>query len=261
MMIDTHAHIYSSKFDEDREQVIERAFSNGMEYILLPNIDVDSIGPMLDLSTKYENCIPMMGLHPCSVDGEFMSQLNTIKAELFDSSNHYIAVGEIGIDLYWDKTFLKEQLEVFRMQIQWAKEMKIPIVIHARESYPEIFQVLDEENNEQLTGVFHCFSGTEDDANHILSYGGFKLGLGGTITYKKSSLPDVIKNVQIENIVIETDSPYLAPRPYRGKRNESSYLTFIVSKLAEIYQCPENEIIQKTSNNAKELFNIEKFIK
>lgn len=260
-MIDTHTHTYSSRFDEDRDQVIENAISNGVEYMLLPNIDLESIGPMLDLCNKHQNCIPMMGLHPCSVDGDYLLTLKKIKAELFDSPTKFIAVGEIGVDLYWDKTFLKEQLEVFRSQIRWAIELQLPIVIHARESYPEIFQVLDEENNKQLNGVFHCFSGTIDDANHILSYGGFKLGLGGTITYKKSPLPDVVKNIELENIVIETDSPYLAPRPFRGKRNESSYLTYIVNKLSEIYQCPESEIVQKTSSNAKELFKIEKFIK
>lgn len=258
-MIDTHAHIYSSRFDEDREETVERAFSSGVEYILLPNIDLNSIVPMLELSSKYKNCIPMMGLHPCSVTGEFMTQLNQIKAELFESKTNYIAVGEIGIDLYWDKTYLQEQIDAFRLQVQWAKEIDLPIVIHARESYPEIFQVLDDENTEKLSGVFHCFSGTEADAKHVLSYGGFKLGLGGTITYKKSTLPDIIKNIELEHVILETDAPYLAPRPFRGKRNESSYLRYIVAKLADIYQCAESEIIERTSVNATELFNIEKF--
>ena len=219
-MIDTHAHIYSSKFDEDREEVVDRAEKKGVKYLLLPNIDLDSIGPMIDLCESHKNCIPMMGLHPCSIDAGYSNTLEKIRIELFNSKEQYIAVGEIGIDLYWDKTYVQEQMDSFRKQIQWAKELKLPIVIHARDSFPEIFQVLDQENDRDLSGVFHCFSGTENDAQHILSYGGFKMGIGGTITYKKSKLPDVIKNIDLEHILLETDSPYLAPRPFRGKRNE-----------------------------------------
>lgn len=258
-MIDTHAHIYSSKFDEDREEVVDRAEKKGVKYLLLPNIDLDSIGPMIDLCESHKNCIPMMGLHPCSIDAGYSNTLEKIRIELFNSKEQYIAVGEIGIDLYWDKTYVQEQMDSFRKQIQWAKELKLPIVIHARDSFPEIFQVLDQENDCDLSGVFHCFSGTESDAQHILSYGGFKMGIGGTITYKKSKLPDVIKNIDLEHILLETDSPYLAPRPFRGKRNESSYLTYVVTKLSEIYECSENEIIEKTTLNAEELFNIQKF--
>ncbi|MDC1244029.1 TatD family hydrolase [Crocinitomicaceae bacterium] len=258
-MIDTHAHIYSSKFDEDREEVVDRAEKEGVKYLLLPNIDLDSIGPMIDLCESHKNCIPMMGLHPCSIDAGYSNTLEKIRIELFNSKEQYIAVGEIGIDLYWDKTYVQEQMDSFRKQIQWAKELKLPIVIHARDSFPEIFQVLDQENDCDLSGVFHCFSGTENDAQHILSYGGFKMGIGGTITYKKSKLPDVIKNIDLEHILLETDSPYLAPRPFRGKRNESSYLTYVVTKLSEIYECSENEIIEKTTLNAEELFNIQKF--
>ena len=258
-MIDTHAHIYSSKFDEDREEVVDRAEKKGVKYLLLPNIDLDSIGPMIDLCESHKNCIPMMGLHPCSIDAGYSNTLEKIRIELFNSKEQYIAVGEIGIDLYWDKTYVQEQMDSFRKQIQWAKELKLPIVIHSRDSFPEIFQVLDQENDCDLSGVFHCFSGTENDAQHILSYGGFKMGIGGTITYKKSKLPDVIKNIDLEHILLETDSPYLAPRPFRGKRNESSYLTYVVTKLSEIYECSENEIIEKTTLNAEELFNIQKF--
>jgi TatD DNase family protein len=258
-MIDTHAHIYSSKFDEDREEVLNRAKETGVKYLLLPNIDMESIRPMLDLCDSQQNCIPMMGLHPCSIDATYLETLEKIRIELFKSKEQYIAVGEIGIDLYWDKTYVQEQIDSFRKQIQWAKELKLPIVIHARDSYPEIFQVLDQENDRDLSGVFHCFSGTENDAQHILSYGGFKMGIGGTITYKKSKLPDVIKNIDLENILLETDSPYLAPRPFRGKRNESSYLRYVVTKLSEIYECSENQIIEKTTLNAEELFNIQKF--
>ena len=259
-MIDTHAHIYSSKFDEDREEVLNRAKETGVKCLLLPNIDMESIRPMLDLCDSQQNCIPMMGLHPCSIDATYLETLEQIRIELFKSKEQYIAVGEIGIDLYWDKTYVQEQIDSFRKQIQWAKELKLPIVIHARDSYPEIFQVLDQENDRDLSGVFHCFSGTENDAQHILSYGGFKMGIGGTITYKKSKLPDVIKNIDLENILLETDSPYLAPRPFRGKRNESSYLSFVVTKLSEIYECSESQIIERSTLNAEELFNIQKFI-
>jgi TatD DNase family protein len=259
-MIDTHAHIYSSKFDEDRDEVVDRAEKKGVKYLLLPNIDLDSIGPMIDLCNSHKNCIPMMGLHPCSIDAGYSNTLEKIRIELFNSKEQYIAVGEIGIDLYWDQKYVQEQSDAFRLQIQWAKELKLPIVIHARESYPEIFAVLDEENDSNLKGVFHCFSGTESDAAHILSYGGFKMGIGGTITYKKSKLPDVIKNIALEHILLETDSPYLAPRPFRGKRNESSYLSFVVTKLSEIYECSESQIIERSTLNAEELFNIQKFI-
>ncbi len=260
-MIDTHAHIYSSKFDEDRDEVVDRAEENGVRFLLLPNIDLESIEPMIDLCNGRKSCIPMMGLHPCSIDSNYSDTLEKIRIELFKSKEKFIAVGEIGIDLFWDKTYVQEQMGAFRLQIQWAKELKLPIVIHARDSYPEIFQVLDEENDDNLKGVFHCFSGTERDAEKILSYGGFKMGIGGTITYKKSKLPDVIKNIELSNILLETDAPYLAPRPFRGKRNESSYLTYVVTKLSEIYECSENEIIESTTLNAEDLFNIQKFIK
>lgn len=259
-MIDTHAHIYSSKFDEDRDEVVNRAKKKGVKHLLLPNIDLDSIGPMIDLCNNHTNCIPMMGLHPCSIDASYSNTLEKIRIELFNSKEQYIAVGEIGIDLYWDQKYAQEQSDAFRLQIQWARELKLPIVIHARESYPEIFKVLDEENDTDLKGVFHCFSGTESDAAHILSYGGFKMGIGGTITYKKSKLPSVIKNIDLSNILLETDAPYLAPRPFRGKRNESSYLSFVVTKLSEIYECSESQIIERTTLNAEELFNIQKFI-
>jgi TatD DNase family protein len=255
-MIDTHAHIYSSKFDGDRDEVIERAFSEGLEYILMPNIDLESIGPMLEVSAKYKKCLPMMGLHPCSIDDSFEPLLQQVKKELFESKNEYIAVGEIGIDLYWDKTFLEQQIKAFRVQVEWAKELCLPIVIHARESYNELLNILDEENDDRLTGVFHCFSGNQEEASRILSYGGFKLGVGGTVTYKKSELPSVLKDIDLSHIIIETDAPYLSPRPYRGKRNESSYVKYVVGKLADIYDCSEDHIIANTSRNAKVLFNI-----
>jgi TatD DNase family protein len=224
--------------------------------MLLPNIDQSSIEGMLTLADNYPNiCYPMMGLHPCSVDENSLEILKNL--EFFFTENHkFIAVGEIGIDLYWDKTFLKEQIEAFEIQINWAKKYKLPIVIHARDSFNEIFEVLDQMNDEHLTGVFHCFSGNLEQANKVLSYGGFKLGIGGVVTFKKSGLDEVLKNISIDHLILETDSPYLAPTPYRGKRNESSYIPLIAEKLSSIYGISEEEIGIITTQNALNLFKL-----
>ena len=196
----------------------------------------------------------MMGLHPGSVKEDWEQQLEIIRKWLF--SEKYIAVGEIGMDLYWDKTFQKEQEEVFRRQIQWAKELKLPIVIHARDAFDEIFHVVDELHDTALTGVFHCFTGSLEEAMKIKDYGTFKIGLGGVLTFKKSGLDEVVKDIPMELLVLETDSPYLAPSPHRGKRNESSYLTLIADKLSEVKQMRLEEIAEITSRNARELFNL-----
>ncbi|MBI1836177.1 MAG: TatD family hydrolase [Flavobacteriia bacterium] len=253
MLIDTHTHLYSSEFDSDRTQIVKNALENGVGKMLLPNIDTESIKGMQSLVKQFpEHCYAMMGLHPGSVKEDWESQLAIIKECLFSGS--YIAVGEIGIDLYWDKTFIKEQTEAFRRQVQWAKELNLPIVIHAREAFNEIFEVLDQEYVQGLKGIFHCFTGNLDQAKKALSYKGFKLGIGGVLTYKKAELDKVLEHIELENIVLETDSPYLPPVPFRGKRNESSYLVHIAEKLAEIYQCPLSEIKMITSNNAYNLF-------
>lgn len=254
MLIDTHTHLYSEEFKEDIDQVIQKAIDNGIEKLLLPNIDVDSIHPMLDLTIKYpENCFAMMGLHPGYVKEDWQEQLTIVKKHLFENSS-YIAVGEIGIDLYWDKTFKEQQIQAFSEQIKWAKELKLPIVIHVREAFNEVFEVLDKLNDEHLTGIFHCFTGTFEQAQKAISYGGFKLGIGGVVTYKNSTLPEVLKQVSIEKIVVETDSPYLPPVPYRGKRNESSYVVEVAYKLMEIYQLSYEEIKRVTSQNATSIF-------
>ncbi len=254
-MIDTHTHLYSSQFDEDRDEAIQRALDAGVQQLLLPNVDHRSIDGMLTLEAKYPGvCFPMMGLHPCSVNEDWEAALSKLKKWI--DQRPFIAIGEIGIDLYWDKTFQTQQEQAFITQINWAKEMNLPIVIHARDSFPEIYRILDEYNDERLRGVFHCFSGTASDVQKILNYGGFSFGIGGVITYKKSTLPDAVKHIPLDKLVLETDSPYLAPTPFRGKRNESAYITHVASKISDIFEISEQEIDRITSENARNLFSI-----
>jgi TatD DNase family protein len=254
-LIDTHTHLYSDAFADDRTEMVDRAIRSGVNTLLLPNIDIDSIESMHELCRAYpEICLPMMGLHPGSVKEDWEQQLEIIHKWLF--SEKYIAVGEIGMDLYWDKTFQKEQEEVFRRQIQWAKELKLPIVIHARDAFDEIFHVVDELHDNDLSGVFHCFTGSLEEAMKIKDYGTFKIGLGGVLTFKKSGLDEVVKDIPMELLVLETDSPYLAPAPHRGKRNESSYLNLVADKLAEVKMMRVEEIAAVTTKNARELFNL-----
>jgi TatD DNase family protein len=253
--IDTHTHLFSSSFDEDRTAVVERAIKAGVEILLLPNIDLESIEPMYELCNQFpQNCFPMMGLHPGSVDENWELNLEIIRKNLFERKN--IAVGEIGMDLYWDKTFQNEQAEAFRKQIAWAKELAIPIVIHAREAFDEIFEIVDELNDERLKGVFHCFTGTVEQAKRIQNYGGFKIGIGGVLTYKKAELDLVLKEIELSEMILETDSPYLPPTPHRGKRNESAYLLHIAEKLADVKECTLKVIADTTTATAKELFKL-----
>ncbi len=258
MFIDTHTHLFSDSFDEDRDLIVQRAISSGVEKLLLPNIDILTIDEMNDLVAKYPlNCYPMMGLHPGHVKEDWKTQLTIIEKELFTSK--YIAVGEIGMDLFWDKTFQKEQVEAFKQQVNWAKELKLPIVIHARDAFQEIFEIVDELIDENLTGIFHCFTGTIEQANHIINYKNFKLGIGGVLTYKKAELDKVLSQISIENIVLETDSPYLPPVPFRGKRNESSYLLHIAEKLSDVYQISLKEVEEITTRNALEIFKLDDY--
>jgi TatD DNase family protein len=253
MFIDTHTHLYSSEFNNDRVEMIQRSLANGVEKLLLPNIDIESIEGMHQLVKEYPtNCYAMMGLHPGYVKEDWEQQLAIIKDYLF--KGNYIAVGEIGIDLYWDKTFIEEQKSAFSKQVNWAKELNLPIVIHAREAFQEIFDILDELHDDRLKGIFHCFTGNVEQAKKALSYNGFKLGIGGVLTYKKAELDKVLENIDLKNIVLETDSPYLPPVPYRGKRNESSYLVHIAEKLADVYQISIKEVEEITTNNVFELF-------
>jgi len=200
-----------------------------------------------------------MGLHPSYVKENWMEELKIIETHLFKNPSKYCAVGEIGMDLFWDKTFIEAQKIVFRTQISWAKKLKLPIAIHARDAFDEIFEIIDEENDEFLKGVFHCFTGNLEQAAKILDYGGFKLGIGGVITFKNSGLTEVLNSIELKHLVVETDAPYLSPAPFRGKRNESSYLSYIIEKISGIYKLSDAKIAEVTSQNAIELFQLEKF--
>jgi TatD DNase family protein len=253
--VDTHTHLFSPSFDEDRTAIVQRAIKAGVETLLLPNIDIESIEPMYQLCAQFpHNCFPMMGLHPGSVDENWEGNLAIIRKNLFERKN--CAVGEIGMDLYWDKTFVNEQAEAFRRQVIWAKELNLPIVIHAREAFDEIFAIVDELNDDRLTGVFHCFTGTLEQAKKIQNYGGFKLGIGGVLTYKKAGLDVLLKDVEMSELILETDSPYLPPTPHRGKRNESTYLLHIAEKLADVKGISLAEVAKITTKNAHDLFKL-----
>ena len=255
MYIDTHTHIYLKDFDEDRKGIISECLDSGVNKLILPNIDKISIADVIKICEAYKNiCYPMVGLHPCYIKESYEDDLEYLKPII--KSINTIAIGEIGIDLYWDKSNLEIQRKAFITQINWAKEFKLPIVIHARDSYNEIFEVLDQVNDEDLKGVFHCFSSSLKDADRILNYGVFKLVIGGVVTFKNSGLDKVVKNIDIKNIVLETDSPYLTPTPFRGTRNKSSYIPIIANKLSDIYEISSEEIGNITSKNAKEIFNI-----
>ena len=254
MIIDTHAHLYAKEFYDDIEDVIDRAKSCGVGRILLPNIDIHSIGPLNKLASKHPDYFaPMMGLHPCSVKSDYKSQLETIKREL--DTREFIAIGEIGIDLYWDKSTLDIQKDAFIEQCNWAIERKLPIAIHARDSTDILIKILQEEISGELQGVFHCFGGTVEQAQAIEQLG-FYLGIGGVVTFKNTNLREVLSEVPLDRIMVETDAPYLAPMPYRGKRNESSYLTKIVTTLADVYRTTPQVISTRTSDNALKLFKL-----
>jgi len=253
-LIDTHAHLYLPEFDNDRDEMIERAVSNGVSKLLMPNIDVHSLEAMLSAADRYNNiCYPMSGLHPTSVKEDYLDQLKILEMEF---ANHkFIAVGEIGIDLYWDKTFINEQLNSMRRQVAFAQDSGLPVVIHSRDAFPEVFSVLDEFKGSSLKGVLHAFSGTLADAVKAINMG-FLLGVGGPLTFKNSGLAAIVKEIGIKNVILETDSPYLAPVPFRGKRNESSFICIVNKKMAEIFGIDEEESASVTFDNSCRLFNI-----
>jgi TatD DNase family protein len=253
ILTDTHTHLYLDAFEADRDLMINRAFNQGIRYMLLPNINSQSIVPMLGLCEKYpENIFPMMGLHPTDVKADYQDELEIVESWL--TKRKFYAVGETGIDLYWDKTFLMEQKIALKSQIALAKKYQLPIVLHSRDSFEEIFEVIDETIDENLTGVFHCFSGNREQAEKIISWG-FKLGIGGVLTFKNSGLDKAIADIPLEHLILETDSPFLAPNPHRGKRNESSYLRLVAEKLAEIKSTTISEIAAITTKNAIDLFH------
>ncbi|MFC2151405.1 TatD family hydrolase [Bacteroidota bacterium] len=253
-LIDTHTHLFLPEFDSDQDQIIENAKRNGVSKVLLPNVDGTTTEALLNLVTKYPDfCFPMMGLHPTSVKENYKKDLQ--KVENWLNQRKFYAIGEIGIDLYWDKSLKKEQEEAFRYQIDLAKQHNLPIVIHARESFNEIFSIIEKLVDDKLTGVFHAFTGNENQSKQIIEWG-FKIGIGGIVTFKNAGLDKVVHNIDINHIVLETDSPYLAPVPKRGKRNESAYILYIAEKIAEIKKISVEEVAQITTKNAKELFRV-----
>ena len=251
--IDTHAHIYAEEFDGDRQDMIERFRENGIMKIFMPNVDHTSIDKMLDLESRWEGCHAMMGLHPCSVKKGFERELYIVEEWL--SKRKFSAVGEIGTDLYWDKTFWDQQCEAFNIQVAWAKSFGLPVVIHCRESLDETIALVEKLQDGKLTGIFHCFGGTAEQAEKITKLN-FFLGIGGVATFKKSGLDDVLPDVPLDRIVLETDSPYLSPVPHRGKRNEPAYIPLIGQRVADIKKVSLDEVKEKTRLNALNLFNI-----
>ena len=254
MITDTHTHLYSEQFDEDRGIIVQRAFDAGVHRFFIPAIDSSYTQRMFDLEAQYpDNMFLMMGLHPTSVQANYKQELKRVR-EWIDKRDFY-AIGEIGIDLYWDQSFLKEQQEAFQTQIQWAKEKKLPIAIHCRDAFDEIFEVLELEKGDDLRGIFHCFTGTIEQAHKAISYN-MKLGIGGVATFKNGKIDKFLNQIDIKHIVLETDAPYLSPTPYRGKRNESSYITYVLDKLVDIYGLTFDEIAEITTQNSKEVFGI-----
>ncbi|ARS34661.1 TatD family hydrolase [Pontibacter actiniarum] len=253
-LVDSHAHIYAEKFDADRAEAMERAQQEGVSKIYMPNIDHTSIDAMLEAEQKYpQACIPMMGLHPTSVDKDFERELYLVEEWLDKRS--FAAVGECGIDLYWDKTFLPQQQEALKVQVELAKKHRLPIVLHTRDSFNEAYEIVAAAQDGTLTGVFHCFSGTVEEAEKVKELG-FLMGIGGVATFKNGGLDKVLPYVQLEDLVLETDCPYLAPTPHRGKRNEPVYLPLIAQRVADLLQKPVQEVAEKTTANALNLFKL-----
>lgn len=254
-LIDTHSHLYLPEFDVDRSEMLDRAKKLGVQKVILPNIDSESLPLMKKMTAEnHDICLMAMGLHPTSVKENFEAELDLVYQEL--KTGKYVAVGEMGIDLYWDKSFFKEQQEAFRRQAMWAIEFDLPLIIHSRDSFAEIFELMDEIWTPKLRGVFHCFTGTNQQAEKIIHDYQFKLGIGGVLTFKNSTLREKIKNIPNQHLILETDAPFLAPAPHRGKRNESSYVSLVAEKLAEVKNCTFAEIAEITSQNASELFKI-----
>jgi len=253
-LIDTHAHLYAEQFDEDRDAMLKRAFAAGVTRVYLPNVDSQSIEGMLALEAQYpDKVFAMMGLHPCSVKADtWEKELNLVEKWL--KERRFCAVGEIGMDLYWDQSTKAIQEEAFKIQCKWAVQYHIPIVIHSREAIDPLLDIIEEEALVGLRGIFHCFSGTIEQAQRIIA-NGLYLGIGGPLTYKKSTLPDILAKIPLNRMVLETDAPYLPPTPHRGKRNESAYVLLVAQKLAEIKSMDLNQIIQITGENALNIFS------
>ena len=258
MLVDSHSHLFLEEFADDLPQVMQRAREAGVTHIFMPNIDSTTIESLLSVCAAYkEFCFPIIGLHPTSVNKNYKKELDIVAGQLA-SSNGYVAIGEIGLDLYWDKTFLREQLLAFEKQVEWALEYHLPIVIHTREAFDYIYKVLQPYKETGLTGIFHSFTGTSEEAAKLLDFPGFMIGINGVVTFKKSQLPEVLKDVPLAHIVLETDSPYLTPVPNRGKRNESARLKDTLIKVAEIYRESPEVVAEATSENALKVFGMGK---
>jgi TatD DNase family protein len=254
LLTDTHTHLYYERDEQRQKELMQRCFTHDIKRLFLPNVDVASIAMIDEMVARYpENCFAMAGLHPCDVKEDFQTLLEAIYNSI--EGRKIVAIGEIGIDLYWDKTTLDVQVNAFKQQIAWAKKLNLPIVIHCREAFDEVFEVLEAEKDEKLRGILHCFTGNLDQALQAIDLG-FYLGIGGVVTYKKAGLDEVLKHVPLEHIVLETDSPYLAPVPFRGKPNESSYLIYVANKLAEIYGISLEEVAAITTENSRKIFSV-----
>jgi TatD DNase family protein len=255
ILTDSHTHLYSKEFDEDRSALIEKAISAGVKRFFLPNVDSESIPGMFQVEKQFpENCFLMMGLHPCSVNAMYQQELRVM--EYWLNKRKFVAIGEIGIDLYWDKTFFEQQQDAFRTQINLAKKHKLPYVIHSRSSFDETMQVVNEFKNDNIKAIFHCFSGNVEQAEQVISSGEFKLGIGGVVTFKNSGLDKVVEAIDLKHIVLETDAPYLAPAPYRGKRNDPEYLLLIAQKIADIKKISIEEVAAVTTQNSIDVFGV-----
>lgn len=253
---DSHCHIYIDAFDADLDASLQRAQSNHVHRFFLPNIDSNYTERVLKLSQSENNMYPMMGLHPCSVNEGIEEELEKIKTSLYSSPETFVGVGEIGLDLYWEKAFLSQQIYAFKEQVKWALDLDKPIIIHVRDAFDELFEVMDEINTDGLTGIFHCFTGNQAQAQKALSYSDFYIGLGGVLTFKNSGLDKVAVNIPMDRIVLETDSPYLAPHPFRGKRNEPSYLLYVAEKLAKVKGISLEQVSDITENNIDRVFKL-----
>ncbi len=253
ILTDTHTHLYSKEFDIDRAELIEKAINSGVKRFFMPNIDSDSIPGLYQVEKQFpDNCFAMMGLHPCSVNATYQHELQVVRYWL--SKRKFVAIGEIGIDLYWDKTFFQQQQDAFRAQIELAKQYKLPYVIHSRNSFDEVMEIVNEFKHDNIKAIFHCFSGNVLQAEQVIAAGNFKLGIGGVVTFKNSGLDKVVEAIDLKHIVLETDAPYLAPAPYRGKRNNPDYLLLVARKIAEIKNSSLEEVAEVTTLNSIEVF-------
>ncbi len=260
-LTDTHCHLYSKQFDNDRDAMLQKAIQAGVSKFFLPNVDAESLPKMHQLCSAHpQHCFPMMGVHPCSINTDYKKELDLAEAHLFGKSTElkfekFYAVGEIGLDYYWDKTFIAEQKDAFRQQIRWAKQLQLPIAVHARDSMDDILSILEEEQDGSLSGVLHCFTGNAAQAEKGIALGMY-LGIGGVVTFKNSGVDEVVKNIDLKHLVLETDAPYLAPVPHRGKRNESAYVLLVAEKIAELHQVSVLDVASITTQNAEQLFKI-----